>query len=67
MVSEEANWEKIVGQYRLQVGAALSPLRKYGQATYVDGVSEELVQLAIQLHFKLSGADIPFNVRDIHW
>ena len=64
---EEEDWAKAVGQYRMRVGVMLSPLRKYGQSVYVDGVSEELVQLAIQLHFKLSGVDMPFNIEDIHW
>ncbi len=64
---EEADWAKTVGQYRLRVGSALSPLRKYGQSEYVTGVTEELVQLAIQLHYKLSGVDMPFNIEEIHW
>ena len=64
---EEEDWAKAVGQYRMRVGVMLGPLRKYGQSVYVDGVSEELVQLAIQLHYKLSGVEMPFNIEDIHW
>jgi len=64
---EEGDWNKCVGQYRLVVGRLLSPLRKYGQAIYTDGVHEEFVQAAIQLHYKLSGVDMPFSVEDVHW
>ena len=64
---EEEDWAKAVGQYRMRVGVMLSPLRKYGQSVYVDGVSEELVQLAIQLHYKLSGVEMPFSIKDLHW
>ena len=64
---EEEDWAKAVGQYRMRVGVMLSPLRKDGQSVYVDGVSEELVQLAIQLHYKLSGVEMPFLVQDVHW
>ena len=64
---EEEDWNKAVGQYRLLMGKLLRPLRAYGQDFYVTGVSEEIVQAAIQLHYKLSGVDMPFNIEEIHW
>ena len=67
MDSEEQDWEKEVGQFRLTLNGFMKPLRKYGQGVYVDGVSEEIVHLAIQLYYKLSGVDMPFEIRDIHW
>ena len=64
---EEADYNKIMGQYRLRIGALLSPLRKYGQGIYVDMVLKELEKSGTQLHFKLSGVDMPFDIEDIHW
>ena len=64
---EEQDWDKAVGQFRLYLGGLLAPLRKYGQDVYVDGVSTEIVSLAIQLHHRLYGIDVPFSIQDIHW
>ena len=67
---EEQEWEefdKAIGQYRLKLNDVLFPLRMYGQGHYVDGVSEELVSLGIQLHLRLSGLDIPYECQDLHW
>jgi len=66
-MDDEEHWEKCIGQYRLTLNGLLWPLRKYGQDVYVDGVSEEIVSLAIQLHQKLSGVDEPYYVSGIHW
>lgn len=59
---EEEQWEKAIGQFRLALNGILAPLRLYGQGLYVDSAMEEIVSLAIQLHLKLYGVDIPFQV-----
>ena len=66
---EEEAFDKAVGQYRLALNSILNPLRLYGQGHYVDTAKEELVSLAIQLHLKLSGVDIPYQVNHdkLHW
>lgn len=63
----DAEFDKIVGQYRLQLNGLLYPLRLYGQGHYVDGVLVELEKLAIQMHLKLSGLDIPYEINELHW
>jgi len=63
--SEE--FDKIVGQYRLKLNGLLAPLRLYGQGYYVDGIIGELESLAVQMHLKLSGVDIPYEIEEIHW
>ena len=65
--NEEEDWKKTVWQFRVRADNLLRPLRKYGQSAYVDGVLEEYIQLSIQLHYKLSGVDMPFDIKDIHW
>ncbi len=65
---EAQNWGRIMTQYRFQLNRLLTPLRMYGQGDYVDQVTAELVELGIQLHYKLYGIEeLPYIVRDIHW
>lgn len=61
-MTEDEDFDKCVGQYRMTLHGILKPLRMYGQSQYVDSVTEELVSLAIQLHLKLEGFDIPYHV-----
>lgn len=67
--TEDVDWDKGVGQFRLALGVVLNPLRLYGQGHYVDTASDEIVSLAIQLHHRLSGLDEPYHVNDdkLHW
>ena len=60
-------FDKIIGQYKLKLNGLLQPLRMYGQGIYVEGVIGELESLGVQLHLKLSGIDIPYEVNNIHW
>lgn len=64
---EEEEFDKIIGQYRLKLNGLLWPLRLYGQGAYVDSAIGQLVNLGLQLHFKLSGIDMPYVVEEIHW
>ena len=64
---EDEEFDKVVGQFRLTLNGLMLPLRRYGQGSYVDGVIEELVSLAVQMHLKLSGVDIPYVTNDLHW
>lgn len=63
MVNEdEEAWDKIVGQFNLNLNGIMSPLRMYGQSHYVDSAQKEIESLAIQLHKKLLGLDEPFHI-----
>ena len=59
---EEIHFDKCIAQFRLVLGVITHPLRLYGQGVYVDGANAEITGLAIQLHHKLSGLDIPFYI-----
>ena len=61
-MNEEEQWEKAIGQFGLALNEILKPLRLYGQGLYVDTAKEEIVSLAIQLHLKLYGVDMPYQV-----
>ena len=69
LIEEERDWDKCVGQFRLALNGIMNPLRLYGQGQYVGTASEEIVSLAIQLHLKLSGLDVPYHVNSelLHW
>ena len=66
-IEDEEHISKALGQFRLALNAVLRPLRLYGQAPYVDSVSEEICKLAWQLHWKLEGVDMPYELSDLHW
>jgi len=64
----EEETSKTIGQFILQgLNPLMEPLRKYGQGDYVNSVIPEIVKLAWQLHWKLEGLDIPYEIDDIHW
>ena len=63
---DEADFDKIIGLYRLKLNGLLAPLRMYGQGDLVAGAIDELVSLGIQLHMRLSGVDEPFVSRTLH-
>lgn len=64
---DSTEFDKILGQYRLRLNGLLKPLRLYGQGVVVDAVADELVHLALQMHMKLSGVDMPYEVNDMSW
>ena len=66
-IEDEEHISKALGQFRLTLNGLLQPLRLYGQSNYVDSVSEEILRLAWQLHWKLEGVDTPYEVPDLHW
>lgn len=66
-MTPDEEYDKVIGQYQLQLGALLRPLRLYGQDVLVDQITIELVTLGVQLHMKLSGVDIPYSARDFSW
>ena len=61
-MSEEEDFDKPIGQFRLALNGIMEPLRLYGQEQYVDTATEEIVSLAVQLHLKLYGVDMPYHI-----
>ena len=66
-IEEEEQISKVLGQFVLALNGAMFPLRRYGQEEYVDMVSTEILKLAWQMHWKLEGIDIPYEVSELHW
>ncbi len=66
-IEDEEYIQKTLTQFRFGLNRLLKPLRLYGQDIYVDGITDELVSLAWQMHWKLCGVDMPYEISDIHW
>ena len=55
--------DKALGQFRLQVGVALSPFNIYGLDIYVGPTVKNIERLALQLHKRLNGSDVMIGGR----
>ena len=66
-IADEEYITKALGQFRLALNGILNPLRLYGQGAYVDSAAEEIAKLAWQLHWKLEGVDMPYEIPHLHW
>jgi len=54
--------EKALGQFRLQVTGTLGIFNAYGQGVHIKEATEQITTLALQLHERLSGRDIPIGL-----
>ncbi len=54
--------EKAIGQFKLQLNGVLSPFNLYGMNVYITPAISEIVKLALQLHQRLNGEDIPIEL-----
>ena len=59
---DQDDYDKAVGQLRLQIGAALQPLCSYGQDVYVKGAIIEIVKLAEAFGMRVRGIDKPISL-----
>ncbi len=66
-IDDEEYINKSLTQFRFTLNGLLKPLQFHGQKDYVDCVSEEIFKLAWQLHWRLCGVEIPYEIEDIHW
>jgi len=64
MEDDDMNFDKVVGQLRFALNRVMKPLELYGQGHYVRTAVEEIISLAVQMHLKLSGLDVPYHIND---
>ena len=58
--------EKALSQFRLALNGVFTPFTgkvHYGQNVYVPQMMEEIVRLALSLHERLSGNDVPIVIK----
>ena len=63
-VSQE-EYDKAIGQFRLQLNDVFKPFRFYGQHEFVDGAIGEIVELAVKLSMRLRKKDVPIILETI--
>ncbi len=51
--------DKLIGQYRMRLGALMRPVMMYGFQDVVPGLIQEAIPLALWLHESLNGKEIP--------
>ena len=59
MSADEA---KIIGQFRLEIGSVMSAFDCYGLGTYIPEAMAAIEALALQMHRRLNGEDMPYQV-----
>ena len=58
----QQEYDKAVGQLRMQIATALHPLRLYGQDIYVDAAIANVVSLAEDFGLRVRGIDVPISL-----
>lgn len=53
--------EKAIGQFKLQLNGTFQPFHGYGQDVFIPEAINQIVGLALQLHRRLNGEDIPIG------
>lgn len=66
-LTAEETKNKALFQYRGQVMELLKPLQMYGQKPYCEQVVKEFEKIAMQLHDRLTGKDVPIQANRPHW
>lgn len=61
--------DKAIGQFKLQGANILRPYNYYGQQVFIEPTIELFLELALQLHARLNGVDIPIKIdeKKIKW
>ncbi len=60
----QEQYDKALGQLRLQLGGVMNCFRCYGMGEDVDSAIIEIIKLAEQFSMRVRGKDIPIKVRD---
>ena len=61
-ISDEAK-SKAVGQFKLQLGAVMAPFHQYGMGVHITPAIDYITELALLLHKRLNGNDVPITVQ----
>ena len=53
--------EKAIGQFKLQLNGVFQPFHGYGHDVYIPESINQITELALRLHRRLNGEDIPIG------
>jgi hypothetical protein len=57
----DIDFDKAKGQFMLQLNPILKPFMYHGFKDLIPGAKEEIFNLALQLHDRLNGLDVPIQ------
>ena len=60
----QEQYDKALGQFRLQLNGIMNNFRCYGLNDDVDGATKEIIKLTEQFAMRVRGKDIPIRVRE---
>ena len=60
----QIDYDKALGQFRLQLGGIMNCFRCYGMNEDVTSASEEIIKLAELFAMRVRGEDVPILVRE---
>ena len=58
---DDIDKKKAIGQFQLQLNGIFSAFGQYGMWVYIPEAVKAIVDLALKLHERLNGADIPVH------
>ena len=61
---DQRDFDKAVGQLKLQLNGVFSCFRCYGLDIYVDEAIKECVNLAVQFSMRVRGKDTPIKMKN---
>jgi len=61
----EAEYEKAVGQLRLQLSGVFKPFMLYGLGVFIPGAVDEAVRLAEDFSLRVRGVDKPLSLEQV--
>ena len=57
--------KKAIGQFKMALNGTLSMFDMHGMNIHFPQVSDDIVKLALQLHRRLNGEDIPISIERV--
>ena len=61
MITQEQR-DKAISQFRLQLNGVFTPFIQYGQSVFAPEAIVQIVKLALKLHERLNGNDVPIVI-----
>ena len=58
---KEIDEAKCIGQFKLQLNGTMQPFHFYGMDVHIPSAIEEITKLALKLHRRLNGEQIPIQ------
>ncbi len=60
----QEQYDKALGQFRLQLNGIMNCFKCYGLDNDVEGACEEIIKLAEQFSMRIRGKNVPIKVRE---